>query len=556
MARKSRKNLNPQQEYVVESAPIQSTQMTAAYARLSVDKDSDESIQTQVLMIEKYIADNPELQLAGTYTDNGFSGTNFNRPDFVRMMDDVKEGRIQCIVVKDLSRFGRDFLETGYYIETLLPKLNVRLIAINDDFDSFREEDVNSIATPFKNMVNEMYAKDFSRKVSNYHEMRRKTGTVKLQNTVFGYVIDREKNVFVPNPETAPTVQMIFRWYLMGYSTSQIAKRLNQLQIATPLRYALTVEQNTSCPDTDRWNLSRVVDILRNSRYIGQLVWGRRQVALYKGIKDHKTAKDEWTIIDNAHEPLITKSDFDQVQEMLSAKAKHPKKHFETSMEDMYDRFPGKVYCKECQKRMWYRTQRHRDRDATEYWCKRSDRAATQHHAMNADFLQMFVADQIHLLIKSMCDRRELIEKAKRESKQTGNLYRAMRKAGKLKVEISQTENRIAALYEDLADGAISNEEYQELKEHYLSERDRLKKEQKEAEKEQRNADKAVAAFLTQVEKLEERLDEVAFQQDLSDELVERIEISEDGSIEIHFSCEDVFMNAAKAIGEEEACQG
>lgn len=137
-----------------------------------------------------------------------------------------------------------------------------------------------------------------------------------------------------------------------------------------------------------------------------------------------------------------------------------------TSMEDMYDRFPGKVYCKECQKRMWYRTQRHRDRDATEYWCKRSDRAATQHHAINADFLQMFVADQIHLLINSMCDRRELIEKAKRESKQTGNLYRAMRKAGKLKVEISQTENRIAALYEDLADGAISNEEYQELKEH------------------------------------------------------------------------------------------
>ena len=201
MARKSRKNLNPQQEFIVESAPIQSAQMTAAYARLSVDKDSDESIQTQVLMIEKYIADNPELQLAETYIDNGFSGTNFNRPDFVRMMDDVKEGRIQCIVVKDLSRFGRDFLETGYYIETLLPKLNVRLIAINDDFDSFREEDVNSIATPIKNMVNEMYAKDFSRKVSNYHEMRRKTGTVKLQNTVFGYVIDREKNVFVPNPE-------------------------------------------------------------------------------------------------------------------------------------------------------------------------------------------------------------------------------------------------------------------------------------------------------------------------------------------------------------------
>ena len=160
------------------------------------------------------------------------------------------------------------------------------------------------------------------------------------------------------------------------------------------------------------------------------------------------------------------------------------------------------------------------------------------------------------MIVRQTVVDRELIEKAKRESKQTGNLYRAMRKAGKLKVEISQTENRIAALYEDLADGTIKHDEYQELKEHYLSERDRLKMEQKEAEKEQRDADKAVAAFLARVETLEKRLDEVAFQQDLSDELVERIEISEDGSIEIRFACEDVFLNAAKAIGEEEACQG
>lgn len=548
MARKSRKKLNVQQEIAVESVSAPKTQMTAAYARLSVEKENHESIQTQVLMLVKFIKEHPELQLIETYIDNGFSGTNVNRPDFVRMMDDVKEGKIQCIVVKDLSRFGRDFLETGYYIETLLPKLNVRLIAINDNFDSFREEDVNSISTPIRNLVNEMYAKDFSRRVSQYHETRRNTGTVKLQSTVFGYSIDKENNVFVPNPDTAPTVQMIFRWYLMGHSTSQIANRLNLLQIATPLRYALTVEQNVSCPDTDRWNLNRVGDILHNPRYNGQLIWGRRQVALYKGIKSHKTSKDEWTIIEDAHEPLIPKTDFKQVQDMMKARSKLLKKQHEPLTTETYDHFQGKVFCKECQKRMRYKGLRHLDRDGAEYWCKRSDREGAQHHSIHADFLQVFVTDQIHMLIKGMCDKKDLIEKAKRESQQTGNLYRAIRKAEKVKVEISQTENRIAAIYENLADGIISNEEYQELKKHYLSERDRLMEDQQNAEKEQRDADRAVTVFLAQVEKLEKYLSEEGSLQRLFDELVERVEISEKGTVEIRFSCEDVYLNAVKAI--------
>ena len=166
------------QGYIPVAVSTEKKLATAAYARLSVEKEDDDSIHTQITLLKNYISEHADLELSDTYIDNGFTGTRFDRPDFVRMMDDVRCGKIQCIVVKDLSRFGRDFLETGYYIETLLPRLNVRLISINDDFDSFREGDINSIAIPIKNMVNELYAKDFSRKVTAYNDLHRERGTL------------------------------------------------------------------------------------------------------------------------------------------------------------------------------------------------------------------------------------------------------------------------------------------------------------------------------------------------------------------------------------------
>ena len=175
-----------------------------AYIRLSVETDDDTSVETQLEMISDYITKQRNMILQDTYIDNGYTGTNFDRPEFQRMMQDVQTGKIQCIVVKDLSRFGRNFLEAGYYIETLLPKLNVRLIAINDDFDSSRKRDQDAISVPIKNMVNEMYARDYSKKVSKVNEIRRKSGNYTIETSVYGYAIDKERNVFIVNPDTAP----------------------------------------------------------------------------------------------------------------------------------------------------------------------------------------------------------------------------------------------------------------------------------------------------------------------------------------------------------------
>ena len=551
MARKSRRNTGTEEELPITVTELQNQINAGVYARLSVEKDEDTSIHTQVMMLQNYIAEHPEFKLVETYIDNGYTGTNFNRPDFIRMMDDVRAGKIQCIVVKDLSRFGRDFLETGHYIETLLPKLNVRLIAINDNFDSNREEDVNSIALPIKNLVNEMYAKDFSRKLTAYNDLHRKNGDVKLLRSVYGYSIDKEKNIFVPNPDTAPIVQMIYRWYLMGYSSDRIARQLNMLGIMTPLKYKLTVEKHQELEKEDYWNQSRVTDILRNPRYIGDHVWGKRRITLYKNIPEHKTPKTEWCVWHNMHESIVSKDDFERVQEMLSENALIKRKDFASYTNDMLDSFPRKVFCAECGKRMYYQQLKHDNRSGAIYLCKQDDDDGYRQH-VHADFLKMFVADQIQLLIKSMCSRKEMILSDQRQSMQISALRRADWKADKLKMQLGQVEANITALYENLSEGTISSEEYPELRDHYQKEKLRLQAEIDQAEQDQRNVDIQVARFLEWESKLEEHLGEVAFDSELAKDLIERITISKKGSIEIQYACNDVYEAVAAMLDEGE----
>lgn len=547
MARKSRRTNLPQPvKTPIKVEETSDVLATGAYARLSVEKDDEGSIQTQVSLLHNYIAEHPELRLADTYIDNGYSGTDFDRPSFTRLMDDVRTGKIQCIVVKDLSRFGRDFLETGYYIETLLPKLNVRLIAINDTFDSSREEDVNSISVPIKNMVNEMYAKDFSRKVSAYHDLHRKKGDVHLTRTVYGYQIDKENNVYVPNPDTAPVVKMIFRWFLMGYQTGQIAERLNTLEVMTPLKYKETVENGQAFDKQDFWNMARVRDILKNEKYIGDLIWGKRTKRLYLNIPEHKTPQEEWTIYHDMHEPLVTKEDFETARTMIDATtAKLRKKTiYETGDTDS---FQGKIYCADCGKRMRYQKLCYQNRNGAIYYCG-NDQKEGWHQYVHADFLKLFAADQIRFLIQSMCDRKILIEKAKRRLDGRNKLYAAKRKTLDLQQRLDKVGEHIASLYEDLAEGVISQEEYKELQTHYAKERTSLQDRITEAEQEQRNVEMQIGRFLDWQAKLEQHLGEVKFNENLANDLIERIEVSDQGRIEIHFTCDDVCRKVAELL--------
>ena len=236
MARKSRKNRNVESniQTVVKKENLLDT---AAYIRLSVENggnETDETLVVQQMLVERFIEEHPDLRLEEVYIDNGFTGTNFERPGFMRLMEDVRSGKVQCIVVKDLSRFGRDYLETGYYLETILPKLNVRFIAITDDYDSSRKEDRENISVPIKNMVNAMYAKDMSKKILAAKEAQKRNGNITLSKVAFGYVRSEDKTRQVVDETVGPVVRMIFQWTLLGVSKREIADRLNLLGVATP----------------------------------------------------------------------------------------------------------------------------------------------------------------------------------------------------------------------------------------------------------------------------------------------------------------------------------
>lgn len=557
MARKSRKVLQKEtQNYITVATSTEKKLATAAYARLSVEKEDDDSIHTQITLLKNYISEHSDLELSDTYIDNGFTGTRFDRPDFVRMMDDVRCGKIQCIVVKDLSRFGRDFLETGYYIETLLPRLNVRLISINDDFDSFREGDINSIAIPIKNMVNELYAKDFSRKVTAYNDLHRERGDVKLLRSVYGYKRDAVNNIYVVNPDTAPIVQMIFRWYLLGVTTGQIAKRLNTMQILTPLAYKAIVEKGEEFnQEGDAWNNGRVRDILRNTIYIGDLTWGKRRKTLFRNVPEHKTPKEEWVICHNMHEPLISKADFEEVQRRLDAmadKLRSPKEYEYNPT----DQFQSKVYCLDCGKKMRYSKYCYGNRDGAFYSCGCHVIGSTNEHhnlwKVNADFLKIVVADQVNQLVAWMCDRKKLVARLQAEFQRNTGTLKVQKRKLQLQMKVEQIEEKLTTLYENLAEGIINAEDYKIIKDRYLSEKDVVREELQAADVELRQVEAQLEEFMELVGRLEQYLGQGGFNEALVRELVESIQISQNNGIEIRFVCEDVIQQITE-MGEEVA---
>ena len=311
MARKSRKNRNVESniQTVVKKENLLDT---AAYIRLSVENggnETDETLVVQQMLVERFIEEHPDLRLEEVYIDNGFTGTNFERPGFMRLMEDVRSGKVQCIVVKDLSRFGRDYLETGYYLETILPKLNVRFIAITDDYDSSRKEDRENISVPIKNMVNAMYAKDMSKKILAAKEAQKRNGNITLSKVAFGYVRSEDKTRQVVDETVAPVVRMIFQWTLLGVSKREIADRLNLLGIATPGQKEKRKIARVPLEET-KWNGGTVRKILENPTYTGDIVTGKLKQSLYKGVKQYRTVPEEWDVQKDMHTPLVAREDY------------------------------------------------------------------------------------------------------------------------------------------------------------------------------------------------------------------------------------------------------
>ena len=560
MARKSRRAQNDTAVSTAVTANIQIKKKenllrTAAYGRLSVENETDESLQTQMSMLYQYIDEHEDLQLEDSYSDNGYSGTNFDRPEFVRLMDDVRSGKIECIVVKDLSRFGRDYLETGYYIETLFPHLNVRFISVTDEFDSIREEDRSSLAVPIKNMVNAMYAKDISKKICAAREViKNKADSMPMGTAPFGYEHTEDKKRYVLDEENAPTVRAIFAWSRLGVSVKEIGKRLDLIGAMTPGQSRNQKVGKEVKPA--EWRADTVYKILSHPGYVGDVCVGRIKQALYKAEKCHRTSPDEWTIHQNVHEPLVTREDREQIIQTM--KANSTKKYSETDYhkeqrEKIQDQFSGMIHCAECGHNMYYVRYLHDyktlKKTGGHYLCPQNGgKAACGGRVVHEDFLKIFIMDQIHLLIKGMCDRKKMLDMVNTSQGGKNALLSAQKKMLALQVKISETEERQHKLYEDYADGLLDAEDYQNIKEQYVADAQRMQDELAGLEVKRKRLEKTINDYSKIVKHLEQYLDNREFNPELVHELVERVSISNTDGYEITFKCEDVYKRVIEMM--------
>jgi DNA invertase Pin-like site-specific DNA recombinase len=435
------------------------------YIRLSQeDKDKkyesdSESVINQRELLRSYVKNNGFI-LVDEYVDDGYSGTDFDRPGFQRLLEDIKAKKINCVIVKDLSRLGRDHVMTGYYIETFFPENNIRFISILESFDSFKNQASNDSST-FIIACNDYYSKQNSIKIRNVLNDKRKNGKFIGSYPSFGYMRDEfDKGHLVINPETAPIVKEIFELRANGVGPSEITTILNNKKYPTPSKYKKTKFSSRQIRN-DIWNISSVSKILKNRIYTGDMVQHTQTKVSYKSKKKVTLDKSLWVIVENTHEPIIDKATFAYIQKISKEKTrqKNPTKREKRLLE-------GKLICKECGNSISVMYRRNHD-----YWsvnCNKYSRDPKRRlcepHFFPYEYLEKQVLSEfkkaISKYIKELDIKEINNEVLKNTKKNTININSKLKDMEK---EKETTLNKIKSLYDDKFNNIISNDIYKEL---------------------------------------------------------------------------------------------
>ncbi len=330
MARKSRKKVFDA-ETMTYTDDLQDNQVinkTAVYARLSIADnklENSDSLDNQIEYIKTALEGYSEINVVETYSDNGFSGTNFKRDSWEQLMNDIKSGKINCIAVKDLSRLGRNSIEAGNYLEKIFPFMNVRFISINDNYDSScNDYNKSMVENAFKNVMNEFYARDISKKITSALNERRKLGYIVTARIPYGYKRSDDNKQLLPDENTAPVVRKIFEWILSGKRICEITKILNTLAIPSPSKYLYLQSGGKKYikHENARWYANTIEHILENIVYTGVLVQKKSNVCIFNAVKKVNLPEKDWLTIENAHIPLVSKENFELIQKRREGKCK------------------------------------------------------------------------------------------------------------------------------------------------------------------------------------------------------------------------------------------
>lgn len=508
------------------------------YIRLSQeDKDKkyesdSESVINQKELLRNYVKNN-NFNLVKEYVDDGFSGTDFERPGFKSLLEDINNKKINCVIVKDLSRLGRDHVMTGYYIETFFPENNIRFISILESFDSFKNQASNDSST-FIIACNDYYSKQNSIKIRNVLNEKRKSGKFVGSLPCYGYMRDpKDKGHLIPNPETAPIVKKIFKWRTDGIGPTEIANRLNKAHIVTPSGYKKT-NYSSRLIDRDNWNISTVKKILINRIYTGDLVQHTQTKVSYKSKKKITLDEKLWIVVENTHEPLVDKDTFDYVNNLR----KRNTRNYEIKTDREKRLLEGKLFCKECGNRLTVLYRKKQD-----YWsvnCNRYSRDPVRgrcySHFYPYNYLEEQVLEQINKSVSKLMKELDLKqlndEVVKNVHKETNNIDNVIKN---LEIEKEKITKRITTLYNDRCDGVISTETYKELakeSETKLKEINDLIDNENIKKYKIKNKVNVLPDYTKKIKKL---LDLNKPKKELIDTLIDKIVIDKDRDITIYF---------------------
>ena len=448
--------------------------ITALYCRLSNDDDlqgESNSITNQKAILKKY-ADENGLENTAFYVDDGFSGTNFNRPDFMRMMEDVKSDKISTIITKDLSRFGRDYLMTGQYIEMILPDYDVRYIAINDNVDTLRSENEMMV---FKNVFNDWYARDCSKKIKAVFKAKGQSGKP-LGKPPYGYKkSETDKNVWIVDDEAAEIVRQVFQMCIDGYGPAQIAKALRNDNILIPTAYEQSKGKGGTRPfrNPTYWGEQTINKMLDRIEYAGHTANFKTKKKSYKNKKKIDNPKSEWQIFENTHPAIISQHDFDLVQELRKNKRRIQK------CEEV-NPFSGMVYCADCGRKMYLCRSTSLTAEQEHLKCstyaKRKDECSA--HFIRTVVLEELVLSELRKITTYVREHEEeFVELAMQNSiqKQSAELKAAKKRLAQSEKRVSELDKLFTRLYEDNVSGKISDERFEMMSKNYEAEQKELR---------------------------------------------------------------------------------
>lgn len=524
----------------------------AIYVRLSREDHEkgteSNSITNQKLIITNYVRLHTDMQVVKIYVDDGRTGSNFDRPGFQEMMEDIESGLINCVIVKDFSRFGRDHLEFGRYVETIFPSMGVRFIAINEDYDSMQEHDfTDAFLVPIKNLVNENYCASTSAKTKAHLDVKRKRGDYVINFAPYGYAKDpKNKWHLIIDEEAAKVVRMIFEWRIDGLNANNIANKLNELGFPTPHDF----KQSKGCKQHSpfkkglrcKWHAREVIRILSNETYTGSTVQGKTYKPSFRSNEILQRDPEDWTIVENMHEPIIDRRTYRMVSNLMARDTRT------APGKDKLGLLAGFVFCEECGDTLCRHTNYSKGKKYGYYCCSayRKNCKACTSHSIRDEELVSIVTDSILSAIQHMLETKDVWAKTSQATAAASKDKLLSDRQRAAEAEMMRCRKMGHRLYDDYSKGLIAKDELIEYKAAYEEQAAECENQMRalEAERnalaESNDANRWASTF-------EYWRDATKIDRRMLAELVDRITVDNDRNVRIKFLFSDLMLSEAGA---------